>query len=122
MRHFALATDQEIRTELGTRLRAQRLAQALSQEELAARAGVSLSTLKRLEKSSDTSFEALVRVAMALGLAAQFETLFNLEIKSIAQMEQLAATYQVRVRAPRKSRRQSTPASAPESAIKFPSP
>jgi transcriptional regulator with XRE-family HTH domain len=104
MPNFALATHQEIRAALGTRLRAQRLAQALSQDELAERAGVSLSTLKRLEKSCDTSFEALVRVAMALGLAAQFETLFELQIKSIAQMEQVAATAQTRVRAPRKAR------------------
>jgi DNA-binding XRE family transcriptional regulator len=104
MLNFDLATQQEIRTELGTRLRAQRIAQSLTQDELAARAGISLSTVKRMEKSCDTAFEALIRVAMALGLAAQFESLFSLQIKSIAQMEQVASTYHVRVRASRKAK------------------
>jgi transcriptional regulator with XRE-family HTH domain len=86
--NFDLATHQEISQALGQRLHTQRLAQNLSQAELAARAGVGLATLKRLEQSGACSMEALIRVAQALGLAGGFEALFVLTIRSIAQMEQ----------------------------------
>lgn len=86
--NFNLATQQEISLALGERLRAQRLAQDLAQEDLAARAGVSLSTLKRLESVGVCGMDSVIRVAQALGLAGGFESLFVLKIESIAQMEQ----------------------------------
>jgi transcriptional regulator with XRE-family HTH domain len=99
MINFGLATQQEIRKELAERLRTQRLAQGLPQEDVAGRAGVSISTLKRLEKSGSGSFEAVIRVALALGLASELQSLFTLRIQSIAQMEQVE--HAKRYRAPR---------------------
>jgi transcriptional regulator with XRE-family HTH domain len=101
---FSLATEQEIRRELAQRLRTQRLLRALPQEELALRAGVSLSSIKRLEKSGAAAFDTLVKVALALGLAEDFAALFVPRVLSIAQMEHNARASQVkRVRAPRRS-------------------
>lgn len=99
MIHFSLASGQEIRHTLCERLRAQRLLQGLTQQELAARAGISASTLKRLEKSGDASFEAAIRVVQALGLAGELQTLFEIQTLSIAQMERAAQA--TRLRAPR---------------------
>lgn len=99
--HFALANAQEIRHELGCRLRSQRLIQSLPQDELALRAGISLSALKRLEKNGAATLESLLKVALALGLANDFQSLFAPNLTSIAQMEQ--AEQAQRKRAPRRS-------------------
>lgn len=101
MLDFGFANEQEIRIELGKRLHAQRLAQGLSQAELAIRAGLGVSTLKLLESKGRCTLENFIRVALGLGLADEMQSLFILEIKSIAQMEQ--AELAKRIRAPRKS-------------------
>jgi len=100
---FIVATSDEILALLGTRLRAQRLAQDLPQRELAQMAGLSLGALRKLESSGQTSLETLVRVVQALGLTGELETLFVLKRASIAQMEQAQAVQQ-RKRAVRRRR------------------
>lgn len=90
------ATYEEVCKELGIRLKAQRLAQRLTQEELAARAGVSTGTVKNLENKGQSSMESAVRIALALGLADDFQHLFKLQVKSIAQMEQAEQTKRIR--------------------------
>ena len=97
---FNLASSREILQELGARLRAQRLAQGLPQAELAAMAGVSLGTLKSLERSGASSLETLIRVIHALGLTEHLQPLFLLPRQSIAQMEQTQQAQ--RLRAPRR--------------------
>jgi transcriptional regulator with XRE-family HTH domain len=115
MLDFGFATEQEIRVELGKRLHAHRLAQGLSQVELAKRAGIGVSTLKLLESKGRCTLENFVRTAMGLGLADEMHSLFILKIKSISQME--LAEQSKRVRAPRQSAvaklRQKTGASLP---------
>ena len=97
---FTLATYLEICDELGVRLRAQRLAQLLTQVELAARAGVSVGTVKNLEKKPATaSLESVVRIALALNLTDDLQPVFALQIRSIAQMEQAALPKRLRARA-----------------------
>ena len=94
----ALATPTEILHELGGRLRQQRLAQQLSQQELAAMAGVALGTVKKLENSGVSSLETVVRVVQALGLADELQPLFVLKRNSIAQMLQAAQPLRQRAR------------------------
>ncbi len=101
MLDIGFATPEEVRRELGTRLKAQRLAQGIAQEELGARAGVSIGTVKNLENKGQASLESLLRIAMALGLADHFQALFAMQAKSIAQMEQAETSR--RFRAPRRT-------------------
>lgn len=101
---FTLSVPAEIQRTLGARLRTQRLAQALSQRDLAQMAGLSLGALRKLEHDGLCSLETLVRVAHALGLVAELEDLFVLKRQSIAQME-LAETARRRQRAPRRKTR-----------------
>jgi transcriptional regulator with XRE-family HTH domain len=49
----------------------------LTQQELATRSGVSLSTLKELEARGKGSLQRLVRVALVLGVAAELGELFG---------------------------------------------
>nr|WP_314629090.1 helix-turn-helix transcriptional regulator [uncultured Noviherbaspirillum sp.] len=102
MLEFALATEKEIRTELATRLRKQRLAKGVSLTLLAKRAGVGRATLQRLETTGDCTFANFVHVVQALGLVQELQGLFALKTLSIAQMEQQAEQAK-RVRAPRKT-------------------
>ncbi len=97
-----LATPREIATLLGGNLRAQRLAQNLRQDELAARAGVAVGTVRNLEGKGQASLESLVRVVSSLGLAAEFDGLFAPKVRSIAAMEK-AASPRIRARASRRS-------------------
>ena len=98
---FHLSTPAEILHALGARLREQRLAQSLTQRELAQMAGLSLGALRKLESDGQCSLETLVRVAQALGLLEALDDLFVLKRQSIAQMEQVDLVSR-RQRAPRK--------------------
>lgn len=98
---FHLSTPAEILHALGVRLREQRLAQSLTQRELAQMAGLSLGALRKLESDGQCSLETLVRVAQALGLLEALDDLFVLKRQSIAQMEQVDLVSR-RQRAPRK--------------------
>lgn len=102
MLDFAFSTSDEITAELGLRLKAVRLSQSLTQADLAERAGVSVGTVKSLERTGQSSVASLVRVVQALGLTDQLQSLFVLKVQSIAEMEQ--AQLAQRQRAPRKTR------------------
>lgn len=86
---FKLSTTQEICQTLGQRLKQQRLLKRLKQQELAARAGVSLGTIKNLEAKGQSSLETLIRIVAALDLVSEMEKLFTLKLQSIAQMEKI---------------------------------
>ncbi|MTW21478.1 helix-turn-helix domain-containing protein [Allochromatium palmeri] len=98
---FNFAVPTEIQQTLGSRLRTQRLAQALSQRDLAQMAGLSLGAVRKLEQDGQSSLETLIRVVQALGLVEELEGLFVLKRLSIAQMEQAEVAGQRR-RAPRR--------------------
>lgn len=99
---FAFSIPDEIAQELGRRLRACRLAQAIQQRDLAQRAGVSVGTIKALEKTGQSTLLTVVRVAQALGRVDDLQSLFELQVRSIADMERVEQSR--RQRAPRKPR------------------
>lgn len=70
-------TPKEVLTEVAARARNARLAQDLTQAGLAARAGVSLSSLKRFERTGEIAFRSLVKIAYALRSEQDFEALFK---------------------------------------------
>ena len=79
--------------QLGQRLRALRLLRNFGQAELAARAGCSLSAVRRLESQGQGSLELVVRVAQALQVSEGLGVLFELPaLTSIAQAEALAGS------------------------------
>ncbi len=68
--------DEAILKELGRRLTSIRLAQNLSQQQLADRAGLGLRTVRRLEQGTTaTQLSGLVRVCRALGLLDRLDQL-----------------------------------------------
>ena len=60
-------SDRAVVAELGRRLRAERFNQRLTQQELAARAGIRQATLSHIENGRDFSVETMVALLRALG-------------------------------------------------------
>jgi len=71
-----ISSPGELAEGLAARAKARRLAADLSQEGLASRAGITLSSLKRFERTGEISLERLIRVATALGATGEFQQLF----------------------------------------------
>ncbi|MCX6604716.1 MAG: helix-turn-helix transcriptional regulator [Acidobacteria bacterium] len=70
---FELRTPRELQRDLARRFKTRRLALNLTQEGLAARAGVSWSSLKRFEHTGLIALEALLRLALVLGCLRDFD-------------------------------------------------
>ncbi len=60
-------TDSEILREMGARIRAYRIQQQLTVEELATRAGLSTLTLLKAEQGGNPTLRTLLRILRALG-------------------------------------------------------
>ena len=67
MLDFAFSTSDEITAALGLRLKAVRLSQSLTQADLAERDGISVGTVKALERTGQSCVASLVRVVQNLG-------------------------------------------------------
>jgi len=103
---FSLASFSEIASELGARIRALRLDQGLQQTELASRAGVSRFVVQQLESSGQCTLTSLLRIVQTLGRESELQGLFQMHVRSIAQMER--AERAKRTRAPRKNSRKTS--------------
>lgn len=76
MKIDATMIDEAVAKELGRRLMVIRLAQNLSQRQLAERAGLGLRTIQRLEQGeAATQLSGFVRVCRALGLMDRLDQL-----------------------------------------------
>src|SRR5271156_5878087 len=69
-------TAHEILTEIARRVQDARIQAGLRQKDLAEKAGVSLGTLRRFERSGDVGMETVVKVAIALDKEREFLVLF----------------------------------------------
>lgn len=99
---FRFATTSQILQELGSRLRGQRLSAGIKQNEMAERAGVSLSVVKKIESGGNATLRSFVSVAQALSLHSDLSALFEPKIAtSIAEMERAEHAPRKRVRTPR---------------------
>jgi len=67
-------SDPELVATLGHRLRAHRIQQELTVEELAAQAGVTPLTVLKAERGSNVTLRTLLRILRALGMIDQVAT------------------------------------------------
>ena len=99
---FNLLPAVEVCAELGARCKLARLAKNWGQAELARRAGVSLSSVRRLESKGQGAIEMWVRVAQVLGFSEHLQPLFVSSVQTIVQAE-AAQAVSLRKRARRKN-------------------
>ncbi|MBC7883280.1 MAG: helix-turn-helix transcriptional regulator [Anaerolineae bacterium] len=74
---LSLDTPQEIAQKIAVQAKESRLALAMTQEELARRSGVSLSSIKRFERTGQISLASLLQLALVLDALDPFKTLFT---------------------------------------------
>lgn len=89
---FQLRNPNRLIREIGRRLRDHRKARGWSQAELAERAGVSLSTLKLLEREGRGSLQRLAKVAVILDLDEGLRQLFGTP-PAYASLDEVRATH-----------------------------
>ena len=75
MKIAAQNTDEIVLAELGERLARTRLERNISQQELATEAGVSKSTVERVEAGAGSKVSNLIRILRVLGLLDRLDTL-----------------------------------------------
>jgi transcriptional regulator with XRE-family HTH domain len=68
-----MKSPQDVQREFAGRFKSRRLAMNLTQEGLAARSGVSWSSLKRFEYTGLIALDALLRIALVLGCLDDFD-------------------------------------------------
>lgn len=70
---YAIATSRQIEADLCKRIQKIRLARNITQAQLASEAGVSASTIYRLENGIKVSFDTFIRVLIAFGLQSTLQ-------------------------------------------------
>lgn len=89
--------------EIGGRIRKHRLARGWTQAELSERSGVSLSTLKLLEREGKGSLQRLAKIAVVLNLDSELRGLFS-EPTHYESMEAVERSARQRAPSPRKTK------------------
>jgi transcriptional regulator with XRE-family HTH domain len=77
----------EVVKRICARLRKERMVLNMTQADLAGRAGIAANTVSNLEAGRNVGFEAVVRVAMALGRIKELEGLFLPKLNSIEDIQ-----------------------------------
>lgn len=73
---FNISTPPDVAKQIAVRVKARRLELNLTQEGLAARAGVKFATYRRFEQTGEISLKGLLQIGFALNALADFEALF----------------------------------------------
>lgn len=73
---FNLSNPNDIALQIASRVKARRLELDLTQEGLAARAGVKFATYRRFEQIGEISLRGLLQIGFALNALAEFDALF----------------------------------------------
>lgn len=73
---FNISTPKDIALQIATRVKVRRLELDLTQEGLAARAGIKFATYRRFEQTGEISLKGLLQVGFALNALPEFEALF----------------------------------------------
>lgn len=74
---FNLKYPEEIARDIANAEKEKRKKRKLTQEELSARAGVTLSSLRRFEQTGEISFVSLLKIAAVLDETDKFAELFT---------------------------------------------
>lgn len=70
-------TWNEINNGIAERIVQLRKRKKITQKEIARRSGVSLGSVKRFEQSGEISLQSLTKIAIALGVDGELDTLFS---------------------------------------------
>jgi len=98
--NFDLLSADEAARELAARVRALRLYHGWTQVDTAARAGMTLASYKRFERTGEIAFKSLLKIAISFGQLAPLDPWFHLP--EFATLDVALARPNPRQRAPRR--------------------
>jgi transcriptional regulator with XRE-family HTH domain len=73
---FNISNPIDVAMQIAARVKARRLELNLTQEGLAARAGVKFATYRRFEQTGEISLHGLLKIGFALNTLSEFDSLF----------------------------------------------
>ena len=73
---FNISTPDDVAKQIATRVKARRLELNLTQEGIAARAGLKFATYRRFEQTGEISLKGLLHIGFALNELSEFDALF----------------------------------------------
>lgn len=73
---FNMSTPDDVAKQIATRVKARRLELNLTQEGIAARAGLKFATYRRFEQTGEISLKGLLQIGFALNALSEFDALF----------------------------------------------
>lgn len=73
---FNLSTPDDVAKQISARVKARRLELNLTQEGIAARAGLKFATYRRFEQTGEISLKGLLQIGFALNALSEFDALF----------------------------------------------
>lgn len=73
---FNLLTPDDVAKQIAARVKARRLELNLTQEGIAARAGLKFATYRRFEQTGEISLKGLLQIGFALNALSEFDALF----------------------------------------------
>lgn len=73
---FGILNPGEVALQIATRVKARRLELDLTQEGMAARAGLKFATYRRFEQTGEISLKSLLQIGFALNSLSEFDALF----------------------------------------------
>ena len=73
---FNILTPDDVAKQIVTRVKARRLELNLTQEGIAARAGLKFATYRRFEQTGEISLKGLLQIGFALNALSEFDALF----------------------------------------------
>lgn len=74
---FNLSTPADVARQIASRVKARRLELDLTQEGMAARAGLKFATYRRFEQTGEISLKGLLQIGFALNMLPDFDALFS---------------------------------------------
>ena len=80
---FNILTPDDVAKQIATRVKARRLELNLTQEGIAARAGLKFATYRRFEQTGEISLKGLLQIGFALNALSEFDALFCTKAISI---------------------------------------
>ena len=73
---FNISTPDDVAKQIATRVKERRLELNLTQEGIAARAGLKFATYRRFEQTGEISLKGLLQIGFALNALSEFDALF----------------------------------------------
>lgn len=74
---FNISTPNDVAKQIAARVKARRLELDLTQEGMAARAGLKFATYRRFEQTGEISLRGLLQIGFALNALSEFDDLFE---------------------------------------------